>query len=140
MKVFNVHINAPGGEALDGTPTQAPHVKPDSQTMPLNIPRTKCRGNKIVIWFKYKGSDHKVIYQVVGREAQTLLWLYKAGKSGITAAEVSCWALRLSAYVYELRHQYGLSIRTDHDLHNGGWHGRYVLESSIEILPNNPTV
>ncbi len=135
-----IYIKAPGGEALDGTPTQTPHVEPDSQTMPLNIPRTKGRGNKIVVWFQYKNhQDHKVIRKVVGREAQALMWLHEVGPKGITTREARHWAWSLSVYVHDLRHIHGLSIRTVNEAHNGGWHGRYVLESPIVILQHKPT-
>ena len=93
------------------------------------------------IRFEYKNhQDHKVIRKVVGREAQALVWLHEAGPKGITTREARHWAWSLSGYVHDLRHVHGLSIRTVNELHNGGWHGRYVLESSIEILPNKPTV
>ena len=54
-------------------------------------------------------------------------------KGGVTAAEVSSWALRLGAYVFVLRHGYGLSILTVREPHDGGNHGRYVLREPIEI-------
>lgn len=72
-------------------------------------------------------------YHLRGRLSQTLLCLDRAKSKGITAAEMSSWALRLSAYVHKLRHKYGLEIRMEEEKHDGGWHGRYFLESSIQL-------
>lgn len=77
---------------------------------------------------------HDKTYDVSGRTAQTLCWLVYFGASGITAAEVSSWAYRLADYVHALRHRYGIMIRTDEELHDGGWHARYVLEDYVEII------
>jgi predicted RNA-binding protein YlqC (UPF0109 family) len=73
-----------------------------------------------------------------GRNAQAIRELVKAGRAGITAAGVSNWALRLGAYVHQLRHDYGLNIATqreEHDIGNSiGWHGRYVLETPVRLI------
>ncbi|MDE2467139.1 MAG: hypothetical protein KGO02_26015 [Alphaproteobacteria bacterium] len=73
---------------------------------------------------------------VEGQEARTLLALYNAGAAGLTALEVSNWALRLSHYVYKLR-ALGLSIDMEREQHGGpipGRHGRYFLRSGIRII------
>ena len=45
---------------------------------------------------------------------------------------MSSWALRLAHYIMELR-RHGLDIETIHEAHPGGWHGRYVLHTPVEI-------
>lgn len=76
-------------------------------------------------------------HYVKGRVAQTILALVNAGEAGITAAEMSCWAYRLGAYVHILRTKYGLDIETLHEGHEGGWHGRYVMHSTVTILSSS---
>ena len=56
---------------------------------------------------------------VRGQTARALIALKKAGASGITAQEVSSWALRLAAYVMELR-RCGLDVETVRETHRGG--------------------
>ena len=73
-------------------------------------------------------------YEIKGRSAQTLLALVQSGSRGVTALELSSWALRLAAYVHELRQGYGMDIVTQREEHEGGWHGRYVLHTPVEIL------
>lgn len=75
-----------------------------------------------------------VKHTVRGRVAQSICWLVERQQNGITAAEMSNWALRLGAYVHILRHKHHVNIRTDMEPHEGGSHGRYVLVSSITIL------
>ena len=73
-----------------------------------------------------------------GQTARCLLALVAAGDRGITALEVSNWALRLSAYVFELRNRFGLEVAMEREAHDGlcgpGWHGRYRLLSSVELV------
>lgn len=74
---------------------------------------------------------------LVGRYAQTLKALAEAGPRGVTAAEISSWALRLSHYVDILRKRDGLNIETILETHDGdypGKHGRYFLRSQVEII------
>lgn len=88
------------------------------------------RRKRIVV----QGSAGK--FSVAGKDAMTLEALLETGKSGITALELSnTWALRLGAYVHDLR-KLGLSIETIREPHDdmGGWHARYVLHSSVTIL------
>ncbi len=70
---------------------------------------------------------------VKGQTAKALLALVEAGSRGVTALEAATWAYRLAAYCHDLRHKYGLSIRTDKESHPGVWHGRHVLESDVRI-------
>lgn len=72
-----------------------------------------------------------------GKRAKTLLALAKCGAVGITALELSnTWALRLSEYISGLRHKMGLDIEMIKEPHDneGGWHGRYILITPVEIL------
>lgn len=78
------------------------------------------------------GDQHKV--RVHGQTARTLLALVNSGPRGVSALECGAWAFRLAAYCHRLRHRYGLTIRTDKESHPGGWHGRHVLETPIEIV------
>ena len=73
-------------------------------------------------------------FTVQGQTAKSLLALVDAGKRGVTAQEAASWALRLAAYCHDLIHKFGLVIRTDREDHEGGWHGRHVLESPVEII------
>lgn len=84
---------------------------------------------------KAKFEKQPKLITVKGRPAQTLLELIKSGNKGITALEMSnTWALRLSAYVFNLRHDYALDIETLREEHGGGWHARYVLHTGVDIL------
>lgn len=65
---------------------------------------------------------------------RALAALIKAGSKGVTALELSSWAYRLGAYVHILRHDYGLTIETLRERHDGGWHGRYVLHTPCQII------
>ncbi len=78
---------------------------------------------------------------VTGRYAQALKALIEAGPKGVTALEISSWALRLSHYIHILRKddRYQLDIETINEEHEvdgmgPGIHGRYVLKSRIELL------
>ena len=72
-------------------------------------------------------------FTVSGQVAKALAALLSAGAAGVTALEVNSWAYRLGAYVHTLRHDHGLAIETVRELHEGGWHGRYVLRSPVTI-------
>lgn len=71
---------------------------------------------------------------VQGQEAKCLLAAVEAGQKGITALEVSAWALRLSAYVHTLQKNHGLVFTMEREDHEGGWHGRYRLACPVEIV------
>jgi hypothetical protein len=74
--------------------------------------------------------------RLTGKTALTLEALIRAGQKGVTALEMSSWALRLAAYIHTLRTVYGMAIETLHETHNelGDWHGRYVLQSRVLIM------
>ena len=76
-------------------------------------------------------------FTVAGQEAKALLALVRAGSAGRTALEVATWAYRFGAYVWKLRHRYGLAIETRRELYEGGWHTRYVLVSAVTIALDN---
>ena len=72
-----------------------------------------------------------------GRDAQTLTALVYAGPIGITALDIAHWAVRLSHYIFKLRHVYGLDIAMVEEMHGGdypGRHGRYVLRSQVRLI------
>lgn len=73
----------------------------------------------------------------VGRDAQTLIELVKAGSKGITSQDVGGWAVRLSHYIFKLRKNYSLEISMTEEPHGGefpGKHGRYRLLSDVRLL------
>lgn len=101
-------------------------------------------GNKLSICARvYEGDglfDWREI-TVTGRYAQALKALIDAGPRGITALEISSWALRLSHYIHILRKddRFRLDIETINEEHEvdgmgPGIHGRYVLKSRVELL------
>jgi hypothetical protein len=84
--------------------------------------------------FRITGIDR--LYSVEGQESRTLQALVAAGSAGITALEVSTWALRLAHHVWKLK-KLGVTIDTVREKHAGpapGVHGRYILRNSIEIV------
>lgn len=72
-------------------------------------------------------------FVVRGQVAKALIALVNGGDHGVTALEVSTWALRFAAYCWQLRVKHGLAIRTEREEHEGGWHGRHVLETPVTI-------
>ena len=67
------------------------------------------------------------------RLAQTIRALVEKGTVGITALEMSTWALRLGAYIHILRRTYGITILTVMEPHEDGKHGRYILQSNVTL-------
>jgi hypothetical protein len=76
-----------------------------------------------------------LVREAVGREAETIAALVDAGPHGITSLEAfhGGWAMRLAAYVCDLRAM-GVPIRTTREQHERGNHARYTLEGQIEIV------
>lgn len=70
---------------------------------------------------------------VKGQTARALLALVIAGAQGVTALEISTWALRLSAYIHDLR-KMGLNIQMIREEHLEGWHGRYILLTPVTLI------
>lgn len=74
-------------------------------------------------------------FTVRGQEAKTLLLLRQKGQLGVVAYDFRGGPpFRLPAYTWSLMRRHGLIIETQRELHDGGWHGRFVLHSSIEII------
>jgi len=71
-------------------------------------------------------------FTVTGQTARALMALINAAGVGVTALELSSWALRLAAYVHSLR-RLGLVVTLLREPHPGGWHGRYVLASPVQV-------
>ncbi len=68
------------------------------------------------------------------QERRALAALVEAGNKGVTALELSSWALRLAAYIHNLRTVYGLTIEMVREPHDEGWHGRYVLHTPCKVI------
>lgn len=90
--------------------------------------------SRITLTARVGGPDDARTIRVQGQTAKALQALAEAGERGCTALEVAGWAYRFAAYCHELRTRHGLAIRTDREEHPGGWHGRHVLETPVEIL------
>lgn len=73
--------------------------------------------------------------------ARVLNQLIMRGRRGVTALEISNWALRMSEYIRVLRHDYGLNILMEREEHisissGPGWHGRYYLIDCVRPAPD----
>ena len=81
-----------------------------------------------------QGGESPRSFLLSGRIGQTLLFLHRAGPTGITSLE---WpAMRLSAYVHSLR-KIGFEITTEREPHGGdypGHHARYRLHSAVTVF------
>ena len=70
--------------------------------------------------------------RLMGRDRWALEMLMLAGPRGLTAIEMN--GPRLHAYVFDLRHEHGLTIEREDEPHGGdfpGRHGRYFLRSKV---------
>ena len=79
--------------------------------------------------------DGLKVVVVIGRDAWALCALIEAGARGCTPIDAP--APRWSAYVFNLRRM-GFDIETLHEPHGGpyaGTHARYVLRSTVRLLP-----
>jgi hypothetical protein len=74
---------------------------------------------------------------LAGQTARTLETLIQAGPDGITALEVSSWAMRLAVYIGQLRHDHSLVIDMLRESHSSeysqGKHGRYFLKTKVLV-------
>jgi hypothetical protein len=70
---------------------------------------------------------------VSGQVARALEALIARGSAGVTALEMSSWALRLAHYIHVLRRKFGLAITIEREEHDSGWHGRYRMRSTVVI-------
>lgn len=74
-------------------------------------------------------------FKVKGRDGWALAQLVKAGDKGCTPIDNP--GPRWSAYVFNLKNQYGLDVKTIHEPHRGsfpGTHARYVLLTEVEVI------
>lgn len=74
-------------------------------------------------------------FGVIGRNAWALVNLIQAGRRGCTPIDVP--GPRWSAYVFNLRRDYGLNIETVDEPHDGpfaGTHARYVLHDDVRVV------
>ena len=97
------------------------HPQPTTSRPAIKAPR-----------LKVTGSGPGGVFTVSGQTARALLALVNAAGQGVTALEVSTWALRLAAYVHSLR-RLGIAVNMLREAHPGGWHGRYVLASPVTV-------
>lgn len=82
------------------------------------------------------GQRHSIT--LTGRNAWALSELLRMGAKGCTPIDNP--APRWSAYVFNLKHEYGLEIETITEPHKGpfpGTHARYVLRSMVSIVSEN---
>ena len=82
--------------------------------------------------YTVQDGDESRTIALKGRDRWALEMLMKAGDRGLTAIELN--GPRIHAYVFDLRHEHGLSIITENELHEGdfpGRHGRYFLLSKV---------
>jgi hypothetical protein len=92
-------------------------------------------------FIKFRVTGSPVVSNVVGQEARTLAALIAAGPSGVTAQDLSSWALRLAHYIMQIKRR-GVAIEMSRELHGGnapGWHGLYTLKCQIEVIETNMT-
>lgn len=116
---------------------------PDTSKTPLRQQRR--RGEHRITGLVFEGEEMPRRITATGRVAQALETLVHRGQRGVTAAEISSWALRLSHYILMLRTEHDLDIETIREDHQGdfpGWHGRYVLRSRVTLIDRdgNPVV
>jgi hypothetical protein len=82
-----------------------------------------------------KTDDGERFINPLGRNAWALDQLIKAGINGCTP--INCPAPRWSAYVFKLRHEFGLNVETIDEPHGGpyaGTHARYILRDVVRII------
>lgn len=92
---------------------------------------------------RFKRLSDGEVFNAEGRVAQTLTALVDAGQRGVTALEISTWALRLSDYVFKAKRRFDLDIEMTLEPHvggdgNQGLHGRYRLVTPIQIIKTEP--
>jgi hypothetical protein len=118
---------------------------PSSQAFPknhelANRPQLACltyRGAHMSKRFKVTARklDDGVRFTVSGQEALTLLLLHQKGVLGVVAYDFRGGPpFRLPAYTWSLMRNHGLVIETRREQHECGWHGRFVLQTPVEIV------
>jgi hypothetical protein len=75
------------------------------------------------------------IFRVTGQEAHTLALLVDKGPIGVVAYDFRGGPpFRLPAYTHNLIRRHRLVIETRREAHEGGWHGRFILHTPIEVV------
>ena len=134
--MFNQNQKLVDAETLDGKATTSQSTSfQNKQGETMNLNSNKPKGNK-KLTAKFRLNKNSQIREFVlnGRDCQALIALVEAKQQGTTALEISSWALRLSAYIFNLRTECGLDIITNTEPHDGGHHGRYTLQDDVKIL------
>lgn len=74
-------------------------------------------------------------FHVTGQEARTLLLLIEKGQQGVVAYDFEGGPpFRLPAYTWSLMRKHNLIIETVRESHPGGWHGRFVLHTLLQVI------
>lgn len=120
------------GSKAAGTRHEAQNAKPSQNRQARShYPKPRPIGKEKVRIIRDDGGPSFVMS---GQAAKAIRALVLAGKQGVTAQEVANWAYRFAAYCYDLRKK-GLEIETQREAHNGGWHGRHVLQTLVRLEP-----
>lgn len=126
------------GPRAAATAREPKFVSPVKQTRHNKLKSSATANAKFASRKRLRAFGPDGAFVVTGQTAKALAALIAAGKHGVTALEVNSWAYRLGAYVHQLRQQHGLNIETQRELHEGGWHGRYVLHSLVSLAGPQP--
>lgn len=87
---------------------------------------------KLSVQFRLPSGE---VRYVRGQEANTLLLLHERGPAGVLAYDFRGGPpFRLPAYTWASMRRHGLIIETIREKHDGGWHGRFVLHTPIEVV------
>ena len=95
---------------------------------------------KSFIKFKLIQNNQEIFFTLKGQKAKTLKCLIESKAKGCTALEISkTFALRLSEYVRALRSDNlaggcNLDIMMIREKNPTNWHGRYILNSKVELV------
>ena len=102
---------------------------PPERNHHVSTPR-RCRAT-VTVAFRKPGQPWELCR---GRVAQALTMLAAKGERGLTSLEIG--NARLSAAIFRLRREHGLTIITETENHSGpfaGHHGVYILKTPIEL-------
>ena len=68
------------------------------------------------------------------QEGRTLLFLHAKASRGVVAFDFRGGPpFLLPAHTWSLKRKFGLNIETRRELHDGGWHGCFVMHTAVEI-------
>ena len=72
---------------------------------------------------------------LIAHSQATAATLVEKGQAGVVAYDFRGGPpFRLPAYTWSLGRNFGLVIETRREAHDGGWHGRFVLHTQIEVI------